>query len=699
MASKRRSSNRKVKFPANPDDSKENVNNNKNNQSIEKDKEVKNVDGSELIDGKELRIIEKYIQVLKSGNSSQQDRMVSMNRLLQLSHSYGFTSLVIKSAGIPALVKQLQQQGNQKLQSTSALVITLMLSRGDTKDIRQPMLDAGAIPALISLLKTVVPKHNSNDLVKGIYHAALSISYLAKGSTSVKNETRINGGIPPLVRFLTSHDKKLTGVALLTLNELVLDLELNKLELIKCKALPFIIEMIDSKNAEFQLNSVGILVSLVASSNIQKLVLAAGALRRVMSLLRSQYEEICIEAVTFIRHVVSGSDYKDYPLEIHNAVEPLIALLRSKNDELQKNSSYALCKIAQDPGLYATFLHYKGISPLLDFLDVKDLQISSASAIYGFASGESAVAELIKKGAIQKLLSVVYIEHYPRMILQRIEDNITELTMELLTHYLAQSTGDVKDKMNLLLGMRYISSQETVRKLFASCQGDDLLVAELLNLLNTTDQELKTCACLALSKIAQNSSASCANAGQVRTSENFTNPPTHTDVNFIVQGKRFPSNREILIGKSEVFRAMFARGFKETLCKEVRIENITSDIFEMFLRFIHSGSVEIGLEYSPDLFEAADQYGLMELKELCVNRMSKEITACNLRILYDFAEFYTILTLKDCCVVFTLEHCEELHSNSGYERLFYEIIPEIRSFFERKVPKFAERASSEIKSF
>ncbi|GKC10125.1 hypothetical protein Tco_1001735, partial [Tanacetum coccineum] len=86
MASKRRSSNRKVKFPANPDDSKENVNNNKNNQSIEKDKEVKNVDGSELIDGKELRIIEKYIQVLKSGNSSQQDRMVSMNRLLQLSH-------------------------------------------------------------------------------------------------------------------------------------------------------------------------------------------------------------------------------------------------------------------------------------------------------------------------------------------------------------------------------------------------------------------------------------------------------------------------------------------------------------------------------------------------------------------------------------------------------------------------------------
>jgi hypothetical protein len=85
----------------------------------------------------------------------------------------------------------------------------------------------------------------------------------------------------------------------------------------------------------------------------------------------------------------------------------------------------------------------------------------------------------------------------------------------------------------------------------------------------------------------------------------------------VVAGRRFFAHRIALLASSDAFRAMFDGGYREKEAKDIEIPNISWKVFELMMRCIYTGTVEVTPDVAQDLLRAADQYLLEGLKRLC----------------------------------------------------------------------------------
>jgi len=91
-----------------------------------------------------------------------------------------------------------------------------------------------------------------------------------------------------------------------------------------------------------------------------------------------------------------------------------------------------------------------------------------------------------------------------------------------------------------------------------------------------------------------------------------------TDVILNIKGKELRAHKVIVKTMSPVFETIFKEGFTEHRDNCVKIEDIDSDIFEEFIRFLNSKQVEHLDEMCFDLLAAADKYEVQPLKEVCI---------------------------------------------------------------------------------
>ena len=119
-----------------------------------------------------------------------------------------------------------------------------------------------------------------------------------------------------------------------------------------------------------------------------------------------------------------------------------------------------------------------------------------------------------------------------------------------------------------------------------------------------------------------------------------------TDVTLQCQGKKFEAHKLILAASSPVFEAMFKEGTKEHQESCVNIEDIDSDVFDVFLRYLYSGEVDQLDEMCLDLFTAADKYDVQPLRELCLQHMTKNISVDNAVEVLALAERHSIESIK-----------------------------------------------------
>jgi speckle-type POZ protein len=112
-----------------------------------------------------------------------------------------------------------------------------------------------------------------------------------------------------------------------------------------------------------------------------------------------------------------------------------------------------------------------------------------------------------------------------------------------------------------------------------------------------------------------------------------------TDVTLNIKGKELQAHKAILTTMSPVFEIMFNEGYTEHRDNYIKIEDVDSDVFEEFLRFLYSGQVEHLDEVCFDLFAAADKYEVQPLKEICIQHIGK-ITSVDNAV--------DILALADC---------------------------------------------------
>ncbi|GJX73743.1 ARM repeat protein interacting with ABF2-like protein [Tanacetum coccineum] len=664
--------------------------------------------------------IRELIEVLETNSSDRALTKRSIQILSELAKNEDNVNLLLGCGIVPALVKHLQepQWPNEAVigfdefatcsrpleyeaEKASAFTIGLLAIKviealcSNEPEHQHLIVDAGALPHLVALLKRHRDNRNSRAVNGVIRKAADAITNLAHENGSVKTRVRVEGGIPPLVELLESSDAKVQRAAAGALRTLAFKNDENKTQIVDHNALPTLVLMLQSEDTGIHYEAVGVIGNLVHSSpKIKMDVLQAGALQPVIKLLSSTCSESQREAALLLGQFAAADTDSKVHIVQRGAVGPLLEMLKSPEAQLREMSAFALGRLAQDTHNQAGIAHSGGIVPLLKLLDSRNgtLQHNGAFTLYGLADNEDNVADLISLGGVQKLMDGEFIVQPTRdcvaKTLKRMEDKIHGRVLNCLLYKMHNADKIVQRR--IVLALAHLCLPEDQEAVFVDNNGLDLL----LELLQSVHLKHQGDACAALCRLAEKAtSVSPVDAGpsspisQVYLGEDYVNNPMVSDVTFIVEGKRFYAHRIGLLSSSDAFRAMFDGGYKERDAKDVQIPNIRWETFELMMRFIYTGSVEVNMGIAQDLLKAADQYLLDGLKRLCEYTMARDINADNLALMYDLSETYNAVSLRNACILFVLEQFDRLHSELWYGSFVLQILPEIRNYFMTTLTK------------
>ncbi|KAI5426685.1 hypothetical protein KIW84_032206, partial [Lathyrus oleraceus] len=606
---------------------------------------------------------------------------------------------------VPALVKVLRMVSNGgdfdadtcDVEKECVYILGLIAPK---PEYQQLIVDAGALPCLVELLmrpKALGVSQSLFSLLLG--RVADAITNLAHENINIKTLVRLEGGIPPLVDLLESTDTKVQRAAAGALRTLAFQNAENKDQIVECDALPTLVLMLGSEDPAMHYEAVGVIGNLVHSSpEIKREVLLEGALQPVICLLSSPCLESQREAALLIgQFATTDSDCKIHIAQ-RGAIKPLIKMLKSSDLQLREMSTFALGRLAQDSHNQAGIAYNGGIEPLLNLLATKNpsVQHNAAFALYALADNEDNVPLIIKADGLQKLqdghFSVLPTQECVAKMLKRLEEKMQGRVLKQML-YLMRSGEKVVQK-RVALALAHLCSADDRKTIFIDNNGLELL----LDLLESTIKKQKREASAALHTMATKGIgasivdlAPTSPTSQVYLGEQYVNNPLLSDVTFIVEGKLFHAHRVCLVS-SDIFRIMFDGGYREKEAKDIEIPNIKWNVFELMMRFIYTGTVDVDLDVAPDLLKAADQYLLDGLKRICESVISEDISVENVSLMYMMSDTYNATSLKYSCILFILEQFDKLSSKPWYCHFIRCIKPDIRNFFSTllTMPKHAD---------
>ena len=125
---------------------------------------------------------------------------------------------------------------------------------------------------------------------------------------------------------------------------------------------------------------------------------------------------------------------------------------------------------------------------------------------------------------------------------------------------------------------------------------------------------------------------------------------THCDVKFSFKnGESIGSHVSILSSRSPVFAAMFKHEMKESISRQVDIEDIQPDIFKQLLYYMYAGKLEKRIEEESVrfLYEAADKYDIEDLRKECVTFILASIYSNNVLDLVTWAHLHSVEDVKE----------------------------------------------------
>ncbi|KAB2050676.1 hypothetical protein ES319_A12G004300v1 [Gossypium barbadense] len=647
-----------------------------------------------------IRDVRIHVDVLNTCISFTEAHRVaakcSAQLLSEIAMNEDVVDLIVECGAVPALVKQIQTPPllaesdpipfEYEVEKACAFALGLIAVKAEHQQL---VVDAGALPCLVNLLKMHKDGCNSREMNGVIRKAADAITNLAHENARIKTRIRTEGGIPPLVQLLEYHDIKVQRSAAGALRTLAFKNDENKNQIVECNALPTLVLMLSSEDVTVHYEAVGVIGNLVHSSpNIKKDVLLAGALQPVIRLLSSSCLESQREAALLIgQFAAADSDCKVHIVQ-RGAVPPLIEMLTSSDVQLKEMSAFALGRLAQDTHNQVGIVQSGGIVPLLSLLDSKGgpLQHNSAFALYGLAENEDNVVDLIKTGGVQKLLEGEFIAQPTKdcvaKTLKRLEEKIHGRALNYLLYLMRTAAKAVQKRVALALA--HLCAPNDRKTIFVDNNGLELL----LGLLESKSFKQQKDGSEALYKLAtKGTSLSSVDAApvsptpQVYLGEQYVNNPTLSDVTFLVEGKRFYAHRICLLASSDAFRAMFDGGYRERDAKDVEIPNIRWDVFVLMMRYIYTGSVTVEIDHAQELLRAADQYLLEGLKRLCEYAIAQDISVEDVMLMYELAEAFNATTLRETCLLFILEQFERISTKPWCSRLIQRVIPDLRNFF------------------
>ncbi|GBM76844.1 Speckle-type POZ protein B [Araneus ventricosus] len=132
-----------------------------------------------------------------------------------------------------------------------------------------------------------------------------------------------------------------------------------------------------------------------------------------------------------------------------------------------------------------------------------------------------------------------------------------------------------------------------------------------------------------------------------------------SDVCLRAGNKSFPVHKLILSSRSPVFKAMFTSGMREKTSKCIDIPDLDADTLNRLLLYIYKDEVQkLTWEIAANLFEAADKYELLTLKEKCSCFLQSNLSKSNVCKILVLADMHYDGSLRNSVQKFMLNNPE-----------------------------------------
>ncbi|KAI9117470.1 hypothetical protein K1719_011636 [Acacia pycnantha] len=638
------------------------------------------------------------VTILNSSlSSSQSDRLAAKRAarlLFRLAQNELIVDSIVECGAVPALLKHLKvlepdvtKPYEHEVEGECVLVLALLAKKRPQH--QQLIVDAGALAYLMDLLKRHKACGNSPARTGLLMKAAIAIRQLTIRNSSIKTRVGMEGCIPPLVELFEFGYPKLQMAAAGTLGSLAFKNDENQNQILKFNVLPTLVLMLGSEDATVHCAAVSAISNMTHDSpNMTTEVLLAGALQPVITLLRSCCYDSQMEAAHLIGLFAStGSDCKVHIAQ-RGAIPPLIDMLKSPRAKLRDMSSFAISILVKDPLNQVGIAYNGGIEPLLNLLSSKNktLQHEATFSVYCLADNEDNVADIVKFGGVQKLLDGDFTSKSAKKFvgntMELLEKKMHGRVLKQLLYLMR--FGEKAVQWHVALALAHLCSPDDQKFIFVDNNG----LAFLVDLLTSINLNQRREASMALHSLAiRTTSISPLDTTPSSTTlkvyfcEQYVNNPVLSDVTFLVEGKRFYAHRISLLASSDVFRAMLDGVYREKKAKDILIPNIKWVVFELMMRFIYTGIVDVNVDLAQDLLRAADQYLLDGLKRSCECVIAQDISLGNVSRLYEVSESMNALSLRRACILFLLEQFDKLRVKHWYRRLMRRIAPDVIEFF------------------
>ncbi|GBN78865.1 Protein roadkill [Araneus ventricosus] len=143
-----------------------------------------------------------------------------------------------------------------------------------------------------------------------------------------------------------------------------------------------------------------------------------------------------------------------------------------------------------------------------------------------------------------------------------------------------------------------------------------------------------------------------------------------SDVKLKTKSQTYPAHKCILGARSPVFEAMFSSDMKEKINECVDIEDLNDDTVLRLLRYIYSADVEeLAWGSATQLYEAADKYEVLSLKDICSSYLRNNLcpgNACEALVL---ADLHQDEDLKGFVQDFVLRNGKDIINSEEWEQL------------------------------
>ncbi|XP_039590984.1 BTB/POZ domain-containing protein 19-like isoform X1 [Polypterus senegalus] len=156
----------------------------------------------------------------------------------------------------------------------------------------------------------------------------------------------------------------------------------------------------------------------------------------------------------------------------------------------------------------------------------------------------------------------------------------------------------------------------------------------------------------------------------------LVNNPEFSDVKFLVGKERREvfAHRCILACRCEVFHGMFSHHFQRSVVKEwleepLVLSEVQPDVFLAVIEFLYTNCVSLNKIIALEVLTSAVEYGLNDLRKLCIEFITDTLTAETVSEAFQAAVTFGQIDMRDKCLEF-IENCtKEVVSTRGFYEL------------------------------